>query len=61
LKAWEFKWNPKSKARFPSAFQDAYHPIVTGVVPPEDFRGFWGWSKTTQPLKPHLGQQPVPQ
>lgn len=42
FKAWEFKWNPKSKARFPSAFLEAYHPIVTGVVTPEDFRGFLG-------------------
>lgn len=41
LYAWEFKWNPKSKARIPKPFRDAYPELVeSGVVTPENFEKF---------------------
>jgi hypothetical protein len=38
--AWEFKWNPKTTARFPSAFLDAYRPVETAVISPDNFEFF---------------------
>lgn len=38
--AWEFKWNPKTTARFPSAFLDAYRPVETTVISPDNFDFF---------------------
>lgn len=42
LQAWEFKWNPKSKARFPKLFLKAYPKSETAVVTSEDFEKFIG-------------------
>lgn len=42
FRAWEFKWNPKAKARFPAAFTDAYHPLSSEVVTPDNFEAFLG-------------------
>jgi predicted AAA+ superfamily ATPase len=38
--AWEFKWNPKTTARFPSGFLDAYRPVETAVISPDNFEFF---------------------
>jgi len=40
LKAWEFKWNPKAKARFPKTFTKAYPDCETAVVTPDNFSFF---------------------
>ncbi len=37
---WEFKWNPKAKAKFPSSFSNAYHPVSTAVVHRDNFEDF---------------------
>lgn len=37
LTAWEFKWNPKAKARIPKTFTAAYPHSRTGVITPENF------------------------
>jgi predicted AAA+ superfamily ATPase len=42
LSAWEFKWNPKSKAKFPEAFLKAYPESKTDLVTPENFEDFVG-------------------
>ena len=38
--AFEFKWNPKAKVKFPQAFLDAYQPVETKVISQENF---WQW------------------
>jgi predicted AAA+ superfamily ATPase len=40
FKAYEFKWNPKSKAKFSKTFVSNYNPIETGIVTPENFFDF---------------------
>lgn len=40
LYAFEFKWNPKAKARFPKAFVEAYQPAVTEVIHQDNY---WKW------------------
>jgi len=42
FRAWEFKWNPKVKARFASSFQQAYAPVLTEVVSLDNFEVFLG-------------------
>ncbi|MVM38616.1 AAA family ATPase [Spirosoma sp. HMF3257] len=37
LKAFEFKWNPKAKAKFPTSFQEAYVGTEMAVVSPENY------------------------
>lgn len=38
--AFEFKWNPKAKVKFPKAFLDTYQPVETVVINQENF---WQW------------------
>jgi predicted AAA+ superfamily ATPase len=40
LKAFEFKWNPKSKAKFPQTFTDNYPGTETFVVSPDNMEAF---------------------
>ena len=40
--AWEFKWNPKARARFSKTFTGNYPVRLTEVVTPENFEGFLG-------------------
>jgi len=40
LAAWEFKWNPKAKARFSKTFTNAYPDCPTTIVTPENFESF---------------------
>jgi len=40
LSAWEFKWNPKAKARFSKTFTKAYPDCPTAVVTPDNFEAF---------------------
>ncbi len=40
ITAWEFKWNPKAKARFPKTFTKAYPECKTAVVTPDNFSFF---------------------
>ncbi len=42
LRAWEFKWNPNAKARFPKPFLEAYAPVQTTVVHQDNFEEFVG-------------------
>lgn len=42
LQAWEFKWNPETKAKFPETFLKAYPDTETEVVTSDDFEGFIG-------------------
>ncbi|MBD2752205.1 ATP-binding protein [Spirosoma validum] len=42
LSAFNFKWNPKAKARFSQSFIKAYHLIETQVVSRDNFFGFIG-------------------
>jgi len=42
LSAWEFKWNPKAKARFPATFTRAYPESSTAVITPDGFDEFLG-------------------
>ena len=42
LYAYEFKWNPGSKSKFPSSFIEAYKPVKSDII----HRGnFWQWLK----------------
>ena len=43
LYAYEFKWNPDSKSKFPSSFVEAYKPVETTVIHRDNF---WQWLKT---------------
>ncbi len=38
--AFEFKWNPTTKSKFPNAFLESYHPEVSRVIHRENF---WQW------------------
>lgn len=38
--AFEFKWNPEAKSKFPQAFLDAYQPAETKIIHRENF---WQW------------------
>jgi uncharacterized protein len=38
--AFEFKWNPAAKTKFPQAFLDHYYPETTQVIHQENF---WQW------------------
>lgn len=40
ISAFEFKWNPKTKVRFPKAFVDAYQPQNTEVI---HRNNYWEW------------------
>lgn len=40
LAAFEFKWNPKAKARVPAAWKNAYPDATFAVVTPENFTDF---------------------
>ncbi|MEA2114388.1 MAG: ATP-binding protein [Thermodesulfobacteriota bacterium] len=40
LTAWEFKWNPKAKARIPKTFTRAYPGAQCSVVKPDNFMDF---------------------
>ncbi|MBO0930165.1 ATP-binding protein [Fibrella aquatilis] len=40
--AWEFKWNPKAKARFPKPFLETYTPTQTLVIHRDNFDEFVG-------------------
>ncbi len=40
LHAWEFKWNPKAKAKFPKAFTAHYQPETSAVIHRDNF---WEW------------------
>lgn len=40
LRAFELKWNPKAKVRFPKAFVEAYKPSATEIVHRENY---WNW------------------
>ena len=39
-KAYEIKWNPKSKAKFPKSFLEAYNNVETKVITPENIQDF---------------------
>ncbi len=38
--AYEFKWNPLAKVKFPAGFLENYRPVETKVIHPENF---WQW------------------
>lgn len=40
LRAYEFKWNPKAKAKVPKAFTEAYPGSMFEVVTPDNYEGF---------------------
>ena len=40
LAAWEFKWNPKAKARIPKTFTRAYSEARCSVITPDNFIDF---------------------
>ncbi|MDA0196109.1 MAG: ATP-binding protein [Bacteroidetes bacterium] len=40
LKAYEFKWNSKSRAKFPLTFTKNYPQAITTLITPENFREF---------------------
>lgn len=40
LSAWEFKWNPKAKVKFPKTFQQAYPNASVQVVHADNFETF---------------------
>ncbi len=42
LYAWEFKWSPKVKVKFPEVFLKAYPNSETGIATSEDFEAFIG-------------------
>lgn len=42
LYAWEFKWNPRAKVKFPLTFTNAYPDCITGRVDPDNFETFIG-------------------
>jgi uncharacterized protein len=41
--AFEFKWNPKSKSKFPKSFIETYQPTLTQTIHKENF---WQWLGT---------------
>lgn len=40
IHAFEFKWNPKAKARFSKSFTNAYNPTSTSVIHRENYLSF---------------------
>ena len=42
FRAYEIKWNPKARKKFPASFGEAYAPEETRVVNPENFGEFLG-------------------
>lgn len=49
INAYEFKWNPKKKVKFPGSFVTGYKPDFTGVIHRDNFwewLGDPGWSVT---------------
>lgn len=42
LRAWEFKWNPAAKTRFPKPFLETYQPTQATVVHRDNFEEFAG-------------------
>lgn len=42
LFAYEFKWNPKAKAKFLKSFVETYQPKETKVISPQIFESFIG-------------------
>lgn len=40
LYAYEFKWNPKAKAKFPSTFVEAYQPMEKKVISVDNYDDF---------------------
>ncbi|PWS26004.1 ATPase [Pedobacter yonginense] len=40
MNAYEIKWNPKSKAKFPKSFLEAYKDVETKIITPENFSDF---------------------
>lgn len=40
ISAYELKWNPKAKARFPAAFLNEYHPPTTKIIHRDNY---WEW------------------
>ncbi|HWK07842.1 MAG TPA: ATP-binding protein [Puia sp.] len=42
LYAYEFKWNPNAKSKFPASFIEAYKPVKTEVIHQANF---WPWLK----------------
>jgi predicted AAA+ superfamily ATPase len=42
--AFELKWNPKNKVRFPKTFVEAYQPVFTNVVHRDNY---WEWVNDT--------------
>ena len=40
MNAYEIKWNPKSKAKFPKSFLDAYNNVETKIITPENIHEF---------------------
>lgn len=43
LHAFEFRWNPKSKARLSKTFSSAYKEVTFEVITPENFESFVGY------------------
>ncbi len=42
LKAYEFKWNPRKRASFPTTFRKTYPEAETHLVTPQNFESFLG-------------------
>ena len=42
LFAFEFKWNPKARYRFPGTFLDNYPYHETPIINPDNYEGFLG-------------------
>ena len=40
LRAWEIKWNPRKKVRFPQRFLEIYQPQQVKVIHPENIESF---------------------
>ncbi|MDP5139849.1 MAG: DUF4143 domain-containing protein, partial [Spirosomaceae bacterium] len=40
ISAFEFKWNPKKKAKFPKTFTDSYPSAILGKVDRDNFDEF---------------------
>jgi predicted AAA+ superfamily ATPase len=46
--AYEFKWNPKAKVRFPKAFLTEYHPPTTQAIHRDNY---WEWLSPEEKTK----------
>ncbi len=46
ISAYELKWNPKTKARFPAAFLKEYQPPAARIIHRDNF---WEWLPAEQP------------